>query len=341
MFLNMKKIVAVEVFLISTILLFSSCSKSKDIKSFEAMNTFMTLQSYGSKSKKANLAVENRIRELEDSISTTKEHSYIYDLNNSSNKEIELPQDIYDLLSFSLNISKESNGALNIALYPITSAWGFTTGNYRVPAKEELEDLLKFTDFSKIQLLDNRKVKLADGMKIDFGAIGKGFAGDEAIQILREQGVKSAILDLGGNVQVLGAKTDGSDWTIGIKNPWGGPVVAGVRIKNQAVITSGGYERYFTGDDGKNYIHIFDGKTGRPVENEIASVSIITESGLYGDALSTTMFVLGLENACKYWKLHQDFEMLIITNDKNLYYTSGLKDKLSLRYDFNNVFIVQ
>lgn len=339
--LNMKKAILPLSFLIINFI-FVSCNSQKDIKSFEAMNTFMTIQSFGSKAKKANIAVQTRIENLEKDISTTKEESFIYKINHNNGNPVQVNSDTFELINFAINKAYESEGALNIALYPVISAWGFTNGNYRIPAKDEIQNLLTHTDYTKIILRDDKTVSVDNEMKIDLGALGKGYAGDEAIKILKNMGIKSAILDLGGNIQTLGAKTDGSDWTVGIKNPWGeNGVIAGIKIRNQAVITSGGYERFFTGEDGKKYIHIFDGKEGRPVENEIASVTIISDSGLYGDTLSTTMYVMGLEKACKYWMEHRDYEMVIITKDQQLYYTTGLKDKLILRYDFSNIFSIQ
>ncbi|MBO6100321.1 MAG: FAD:protein FMN transferase, partial [Spirochaetaceae bacterium] len=175
---------------------------------------------------------------------------------------------------------------------------------------------------------------------LDFGAIGKGYTGDEVIKLLKDNGIKSALLDLGGNIQALGKKADGTEWTIGIKSPWTGKAVAAIKIADRAVITSGGYERFFTADDGHNYIHIFDSKTGRPVDNGIAGVTIIAESGLYADALSTTMFVMGLEDAAAYWRHNSDFEMIIFTENQDLYYTEGLQEKLNLLADFNSVNVI-
>lgn len=298
------------------------------------MNTFMTLQSYGSKSAKANLAVQKRIQSIENSISTTKEDSFIYKLNHNCNSEIQVDNDALTLIQFGKDISEKTDGALNIALYPVIKAWGFTTGEYRIPETAELSSLISCTNYKQIQI-NNDIVSLAPNMEIDLGALGKGSAGDEALKILKEYGIKSALLDLGGNIQALGTKTDGNKWTIGIKSPWGdGNAVAGVKIDNQAVVTSGGYERFFTGEDGKNYIHIFDGKTGMPVENDIASVTIIAHSGLYADALSTSLFVMGLEKAVDFWKKNQDFEMIIITKDKKLYFTASLKEDLIVKYNF-------
>ena len=183
-------------------------------------------------------------------------------------------------------------------------------------------------------------------MQLDFGAVGKGYAGDRAAEILKKNGIKSAILDFGGNIQTIGNKPDGSAWTVGIKNPWaaaegGNAVACGVKIRDKAVITSGGYERFFIGEDGKKYIHIFDGKTGRPVENDLESVTIICEKGLYGDALSTSLFVMGKEKAVQFWKENRDFDFILITKKRELLCTKSIKDEMKIIFDFENISIVE
>lgn len=342
--------------------MFASCSEPKDVKSFQAMNTFMTVQSFGKDSEKANQAVMEKILELENQISTTKESSLIYKLNSSNGQSVSFDNDTYALIKFGVLMGIMTDGALNIALYPVISAWGFTNENYRVPSDEEIASLLKKTDFTKIHFetetdFENepsaQKIRLEDGMMIDLGAIGKGYAGDLAAEILKENGINCALMDFGGNIQAVGTKIDGSDWNIGIKNPWMnggteaggsgtvGGAVAGVKIRDQAVITSGGYERFFADETGHKYIHIFDGKVGRPVESGIASVTIISTSGLYADALSTALFVMGTEKACEFWKTYKNFEMIILTDDEEIFYTDGLENKISFHYDFKNQHVIR
>ena len=335
----MKKSVSV-LFICSLFILFS-CSQEKDVLSFEAMNTFMILKSYGRKSARANILAQQRIYELEDCISVTKKNSDISLLNNSNGKETILHEDSFYPLEFALEMAKESEGLFNPLLYPVIREWGFTTGSYKVPEYDVIKKLLSYTNYANIFL--NKKtmsVRLEENMMVDLGAVGKGYAGDCAIEVLKANGIKSAILDLGGNVQTLGKKPDGNLWSIGIKNPWGEGSVAGVKIFDKAVITSGGYERYFD-EDGKRYIHIFDGKTGYPVDNEIESVTIICKSGLLGDSLSTAIFVMGTEKAIAFWKQRKDFDMLILTKDKKILCTKNLEENLSLLYQFSSVLFIE
>ncbi|MBO4706732.1 MAG: FAD:protein FMN transferase [Spirochaetaceae bacterium] len=341
----MKRNACLVLVVIFASLLLFSCKPQKYTESFNAMNTFMTVQAYGSE-KKAKAALEeakSRVASIEDVISTTKSGSDLYKLNHSFGASMVVRDDTAFLFEFTNGLYKATNGALNPALYPIISAWGFTTESYRIPSEEEITALLSHTDFSQAELSETAGgavIKTTEGMKLDFGAVGKGYAGDEIIRILKEHGIKSALLDLGGNVQVIGKKTDGSKWVVGIKNPWGGDSVCTVKIADLAVVTSGGYERFFVGDDGKKYIHIFDPKTGHPVENDLESVTIICERGLYADALSTSLFVMGKDKAVEWWYNNSGFDFILITTDNEFYYSSGLNDDIQVIYPFNAIYAV-
>ena len=333
----MNKFVLLSAIILAAFL-FISCGEKKASTSLNAMDTFMTIQVYGKKPDAALEKTKERIYQIERNISTTNKASDVYRLNHS--EKISVSSDTLTLTKYGLEFAKQTDGVFNPALYPITSAWGFTTGDYKVPSQNQINELLLLTDYSKIQI-DGTSINLEHGMALDFGAIGKGYTGDEVIRLLKDNGIKSALLDLGGNIQALGKKADGTEWTIGIKSPWTGKAAAAIKIADKAVITSGGYERFFTADDGHNYIHIFDSKTGKPVDNGIAGVTIIAESGLYADALSTTMFVMGLEDAASYWRHNSDFEMIIFTENQDLYYTEGLEEKLKLLADFASVNVIR
>lgn len=301
----------------------------------------MSVQAYGSKSEEALKAIEKRIENIEKTISTTLEESDLYKMNNNPGSFIKVREDTSKLFEFTLGMYKATDRALNPALYPIISAWGFTTEKYRVPSEDEIRELLSHTDFLKVvssNKASGLELKLEDGMKLDFGAVGKGFAADESIKILKEYGVESALLDLGGNVQVLGKKPDGSLWTVGIKNPLGGDPVCALKVSDSAVVTSGGYERYFQGEDGEKYIHIFDPETGRPVESDLESVTIVCESGLYADSLSTSLFVMGKEKALSWWQENGGFDFILITKEGDLILSDGIKDRVQVLYPFENVY---
>ena len=322
----------------------SSCSQKMESTSFTAMNTYMTVKSYGKKAAAANALVQQEVERLEEILSTTIEGSDVYRINNSDDEFTEIPvrTETAFLIKRGAEFYQMTSGAFNPALYPVIREWGFTTGDYKVPEAGRIQELLKFTDYSKIEISGSSEISRPAGLQLDFGAIGKGYAGDRAVEILRSAGVTSALLDFGGNIQVLGAKPDGSDWIVGVKNPWGGEPVAAVKLRDACMITSGGYERFFTGEDGHKYIHIFDGVTGRPVENDLESVTIICHEGLYGDALSTALFVMGLDKAIEFWQQSAcDFDFIILTKDKGIVYTAPMEKSISLLFDFDSVLVVK
>ena len=309
----------------------SSLSYShKSTLNITAMDTFMTIQSYGDKnnSEIANQKAKEEILRIEKLISVTDIESEIFRINHHQNEWQNVNQTTWEVLLEAKQMAQLTQGSFNPCLYPILSAWGFTTGSFSIPDNEKILHLLNFTDFEKIEFEDSYKIFIPQNMMIDLGGIAKGFTGDKIIQILKENGIESALLDFGGNIQTLGTKPDGTKWNIGIKNPLTGEVAAGIKVENMTVITSGGYERFFTASDGKKYIHIIDSKTGFPVDNEIASVTILSSSGTYADALSTALFVMGTEKAFSFWKEHRDFEMLIFTKNKRAFVTKGLEDKV-------------
>ena len=311
----------------------------KSSLSFQAMNTFVSVQTFGENSKNVNQKIKARLSELESLFSTTDSSSEIYKLNHSSEKS-QVSSETYSLLSYSVKMAEIFNGHFNPALFPVIREWGFTTGNYHVPSQEKINFLLKKTDFSQIQFFDDNFVQLQDSMSVDFGSVAKGFASDEIVKILSENNILSALIDFGGNIIAFGEKPDSSFWRIGIKNPFGGEVSLAVKVKNQMVITSGGYERFFTDENQKKYIHIFDGKTGFPVENEIESVTIICENGLYADTLSTALFIIGSENAVSFWRERKDFQMIILQKDGSILYTSPLESQIEILSEFSEICVI-
>lgn len=326
----MKKNLSFLLFL--CFIFFISCKQVKTADSFTAMNTFMTVTTYSSSNKKgkeACTAVQKKIDSLEHMLSTTLNTSDVYKINHRLDYDFS-NQELKEVLEFAREMYKKTQGAFNPSLYPIIREWGFTTEHYQVPSDERISFLLQMTDFSKADYSP-----LPEGMELDFGAIGKGYAGDMAVEVLKANGIKNAILDLGGNIQTLGTKPDGSMWKVGIRNPWGEGAACALKIESCAVVTSGGYERYFDDEEGNRWIHIFDPKTGRPSTSDIESVTIVSSSGKYADALSTALFVMGSKKALDFWKQNRDFEMIILTKDKKLIYTDGLNGRIEVLIDFS------
>lgn len=243
---------------------------------------------------------------------------------------MEADGDLTDLISAAQSIGKSTGGALDITLYPVVRAWGFTTGEYQIPSDETIAALLEKVDYNAVTV-QNGKVTLPEGMEVDFGAVAKGYAGEVCADLLREKGVTSAILRLGGNIQTVGAKPDGSPYRIGIQNPNGNANdnVGILEIVDQAAVTSGGYQRFFE-ENGVRYWHIIDPATGAPARSGLTSVTIVADSGTLCDGLSTALFVMGLDRGLDYWREQRNFECILMDEEQNIWITPGLTGAFTL-----------
>ena len=291
-----------------------------------AMDTYMSLKAYGNSADTALSLAEERITELEKIFSVTDSDSDIYAINHAGGVSTAVHDETVKLINKGIEIGGKTGGSLDITLYPIVREWGFTVGDYKIPEPEKLAELMKYVDYTKISVSGNT-VTIPKNAEIDLGAVAKGYTGDEVMRILSENGVESAIISLGGNVQALGTKPDGSDWKVAVCDPFSpSDNMCTINIADKAVITSGNYERCFTGKDGKLYWHIIDPKDGYPADNGLVSATIIGDSGLDCDALSTAMFVAGTEKAIDHYKQNQEFDMILVTDDAKIYYTQGIAD---------------
>ena len=292
-----------------------------------AMDTYMNLKVWCSDGDSVLKEAAVLISGLEDTLSVTNLDSDTSRINQSNGSPVEVSEDTVTLIQEALKIGEESHGALDITVYPVLKEWGFTTQEYHIPDDETIQKLLHDVDDSRIQL-DGNTVTVPEHVQLDFGALAKGYTSDKLMQLFREHGAESAIVSLGGNVQALGRKQDGSPWKVGIVNPFSpSENMCILEIENQAVITSGNYERYFTGEDGKNYWHIIDPKDGFPADNGLVSVTIVGESGLLCDALSTALFAEGTEQAVAHYQASDDFEMILVTDDGKILLSEALQDK--------------
>ena len=316
--------------LLSAAFLLTGCSgapaQEPETATFFAMDTAMDFTVYGDAALLDE--AETLIGSLEEQVSVTDEHSDIYAIDHTGSGS--LSGNAAELMEQALELCRRTGGALDISVYPIVRAWGFTTGGYQVPDEETIQSLLPLVDYTQIQYdAATGVVALPEGMEIDLGSVAKGYAGQLAAQMLREHGVQSALLNLGGNVQTVGAKPDGSPWQIGIKDPQGEDAMMVLSVEDQAVVTSGGYERYFE-QDGQTYWHIMDPSTGHPADSGLISVTIVGDEGVVCDGLSTALFVMGLEKAADLWAQSGDFEAVFVTASGEVYITEGLQDRFAL-----------
>lgn len=302
-----------------------------------AMDTYMNLKAYGKNAQKAVDDAKAEIERLDKLWSAVDKDSEIYKLNQK--KQMKVSEETLELIEFAKKKSAQTEDAFDISVYPIVELWGFPTQKYRVPSDSEIQNLLKNVDSQKIKI--NKKtnvVTLEKNMKIDLGGIAKGYTSQRIAKIYKKDGVKSGVISLGGNVQAIGEKTDGSRWKVGIQSPDDTEsMIGGYEAKDEAVITSGAYERYFE-KNGKKYHHIIDPATGRPSEKDLKSVTIISKNGTLSDTLSTTLFVMGKEKAISYWKKHSnEFNMILVDENNKIYISQGIKDHFSSDHKYEIV----
>ena len=295
-----------------------------------AMDTYMTVTAYGSGAEEAVDKASQEIERLDALLSTGNKDSEIYAVNHNGGGK--LSKDSAGLVERSMELYQKTDGAFDIAIYPVMCEWGFADDDYKVPDQAALTELLKLTDASQISY-DKEKSEIIfniEGMQIDLGGIAKGYTSNRIMDIYRECGLKSGLVNLGGNVQAYGYKPDGSKWRVAIEDPDDTSDYFGVlSIADKAVITSGGYERFFE-EDGKTYHHIIDPKTGYPAESGLLSVTIVSADGTLADGLSTSFFIMGKEKACQYYREDPDaFDMILMTEDRKVYVTEGIKEDFS------------
>lgn len=297
-----------------------------------AMNTYMTFTAYGETAGVTLEEAVDLVEKVEDLWSVTDTGSEIYAANHNGGRPIPVSRETAELVSFALEMAEETDGALDPTLYPVLAAWGFTTDTKQVPSEPEIDGLLQNVDYRRISL-DGTSLTVPDGMALDLGAVGKGYAASLVAEVLAEHDVTSALVNLGGNVQAVGHRPDGRDWRIGVRAPWEDENLGVLEISDAAVVTSGGYENYFEDAEGNLYWHILDPATGRPADNGLRAVTIVGEDGGRCDALSTALFVMGAEKAEKYWRENGGFDMLLVTDENEVILTEGIAGCFALNDD--------
>lgn len=328
-------------------LLFAGCNKSttnsgtdtsqKEFisKSKFLLNTQVTINIYD-KQKEAILdGCFDLISNYETIYSRTSETSELYALNNGTSTHegntFQISDDLSDLINYGLYYSKISNGSFDISIEPLSSLWDFTSNNPVVPNASDIQAALPYVNYKYITLDKNEITFEKEGVGIDLGAIAKGYIADRVKDYLISQGVNSAMINLGGNVLCVGTKPDGTPFHVGIQKPFAdrNEIVGVMDISGLSVVSSGIYERCFT-VDGVLYHHILNPKTGFPYNNDLISVTIISEKSTDGDGLSTTCFALGLEKGLELIKSIPNTYAVFITSDYEIYYSEGFKEAINI-----------
>lgn len=258
----------------------------------------------------------------EKTFSRTDAESELYAVNHRKTDQVEVSGDIAELVSVGLDYYEKSGGKFDITVAPLSDLWDFKSEGARVPAREKIEAARAKVDAAKVHVEGNTLIFDDPDTMIDLGALVKGYAADRIKTCLTDGGVKSGMINLGGNVLTIGEKPDGTKWRIGIQKPFAqhSELAASVEAADQSVVSSGIYERYFE-QDGKIYHHILDPDSGYPVENEIDGVTIICDSSLQGDALSTTCLAVGLEQAQKILEETDGAEAVFVLENGELIFT--------------------
>ncbi|PIE53862.1 MAG: ApbE family lipoprotein [Dethiosulfovibrio peptidovorans] len=299
--------------------------RSETKSTFFAMDTVMTIQAYGVPEAVINRCVEV-ITDLDWRWSVTNPAGEITALNRDGKGAVS--GDTAEVIRLGCEYGELTDGALDISIYPVVRLWGFTSDDQTVPDEMLLCSSLEKVSYKNIQC-DGERVLLSKDMALDLGGIAKGYAGDLLIQLLRSNGATSALLNLGGNVQCLGRKPDGGPWRVAVQNPFGDGYVGVVAAADEAVVTSGGYRRYFVDSQGHRRWHILDSATGMPAESGLTSVTVVGKGGAHCDALSTAFFVMGLDRTVTYWRKHGGIDVILVTQEGNLYVTASLASRFT------------
>ena len=298
------------------------------------LNTAVTITIYDSQNKNLLTECMNLCDKYEKIFSRTASDSELYKLNHrqltpvdGTDNTYQVSDSLAELIQKGLYYSDLSDGAFDIAIEPLTSLWDFTAEDPQVPEDSLIQNALSKCDYHNISVggKDNNEITLkTDDTAIELGAIAKGYIADRIKDYLKKNGVKHAVIDLGGNILLLGSKTDGSKYNIGIQKPFGetGEPITSIKVANKSVVTTGIYQRYFEAD-GKIYHHILDPRTGYPCENTLYSDTIITDSSLTADALSTVCYLMGYEAANDLIDQLENVDALFITNDNEIHYTKN------------------
>lgn len=289
-------------------------------KSGMFFDTVINIQIFGSKDESILEHCMDMCREFENKFSRTIETSEIYQINHAKGMAVTVSSETAGLIKKGLYYSELSDGAFDITIAPLSELWDFQNNDGNIPPKEEIENARAHVDYRNVQVEGNTVILKDPNSAIDLGGIAKGYIADKLKEYLESEGIKHAIINLGGNVLTLGGKLNGGPFKIGIQKPFdetGAPITS-VEATDLSVVSSGNYERYFK-VDGKIYHHILNPKTGMPYDNHLYGVTILSKTSVDGDALSTVCYSLGLEKGMELIKSLDGVEALFITDDYKLH----------------------
>lgn len=301
----------------------SSCEKTS-----VAMGTVVTVKLFGFGAKNDLDKIETEINGLENSVlSWRKEGSDVYRINKGSGTQISVSPDTVKIIGQCIDISDDCGGVFDITIGNVTKLWDFGGNNQRLPSDDEIKTALGSVGYKNVSISGNA-VQIKKGQSLDLGAVGKGFVCDKIKELLDKGRTKSAVVSVGGSLLIYGNRT----FSVGIVNPDNDKQSMGtLKLKDTCVSTSGNYEKYFE-QDGKRYHHILNATTGYPATSEFKSVTVVCESGLISDALSTVCYIAGYRKSVEILKKF-DAEAVFIFNNNAVRVTDGLSGKFTVTDD--------
>jgi len=316
MVISFNKRVTAIILVVCVLLSVSACySRSGETVDFFAMDTYMSITAYGKNAKDAAYEAEGKIKGLSEELDVTEPDSWLSLYNAGLAGTVS--KDMDEIITAANKAAELTGGAFDVHIYPVVVAWGFLSGDYRVPDSAELDTLL------------------ADKSMYDFGGIAKGYAADAAAEIMRQHEMKSALITLGGNIYAVGKNTNGKPWRIAVQDPFDMLGYAGIlELTDTSAVTSGGYQRFFE-QDGVVYHHIIDPRTGYPAESGLVSVTVVSKNSALADGLSTGLFILGQYHALEIWRENKElFDLVLIADNGNITITAGLDGKFESKNDY-------
>lgn len=330
-------IAVVILFVLGLAFFYGKYEKHEVVKSSYVLGTLISLKAFGNKAEKAIDEAFRKLNDIDDKMSAFKENSEISKINSNAGIASEIvSKDTYYVVENAIKYSRILEGTFDPTIRPLVKLWNIGTKEENIPEKPEIEEMLKLVNCNDVILDEgNNSIMLKrKNQALDVGGIAKGFAADEVRDIFLKNGIKSGLIDLGGNIFALGSKEDNIPWKVGIQNPFKtrGEFLGILSAANKSIVTSGNYERYFMKGE-KRFHHIIDPKTGYPSESKIISATIISDNSIDGDGLSTGVYILGVDKALSIIEEIKGIDAILVTEDKNVYMTSGIKDIFELTDD--------